>query len=86
MNEPEFPRDLAQRVESLERRVQRLEAREGLDSPGSAKDVPEDEIVALLQQNRKIEAVKLYCEVTGAGLSEAASAVDLIESNYLSGG
>ena len=58
----------------------------GTGFPGSAKDVPEDEIVALLRQNRKIEAVKLYCEVTGAGLSEAASAVDLIESNYLSGG
>ena len=86
MNEPEFPRDLAQRVESLERRVQRLEAREGLDSPGSAMDVPEDEIVALLRKNRKIEAVKLYCEATGVGLAEAGAAVELIEANYLSGG
>ena len=84
MTDAEFARSIAERVQSLERRVQRLEAREGLES--TPLEVPEDEIVALLQQNRKIEAVKLYTEITGAGLGDAKAAVDQIEANYLAGG
>jgi len=83
MTDAELARELSQRVQALERRVQRLEAREGLDAP--ATEVSEDEIVALLQQNKKVEAVKLYSELTGAGLGEAKSAVDRIETAYLSG-
>src|SRR5215208_6488963 len=64
MTDAELARELSQRVQALERRVQRLEAREGLDAP--ATEVSEDEIVALLQQNKKVEAVKLYSELTGA--------------------
>jgi ribosomal protein L7/L12 len=33
-----------------------------------------------------VQAVKLYSEVTGAGLGEAKSAVDRIETSYLAGG
>jgi ribosomal protein L7/L12 len=97
MSDAEFARELAQRVQALERRVQRLEAREGLDVPGPARDagdsfsppamaVPEDEIVALLQQNKKVQAIKLYSEATGAGLGDAKAAVDRIETSYLAGG
>ena len=34
------------------------------------------EVAALVRQNRKIEAIKLYRELTGAGLKEAKEAVD----------
>ena len=36
------------------------------------------EIVALLRQNRKIEAIKVYRENTGVGLAEAKMAIDKI--------
>lgn len=39
-----------------------------------------DEVLELLAQNRKIEAIKRYREVTGAGLAEAKAAVEAIES------
>ena len=34
------------------------------------------EVSALVRQNRKIEAIKLYRELTGAGLKEAKEVVD----------
>ena len=34
------------------------------------------EVAALVRQNRKIEAIKLYREMTGAGLKEAKEVVD----------
>jgi ribosomal protein L7/L12 len=37
------------------------------------------EIVALLRMNRKIEAIKLYRQMTGTGLKEAKDAVDSME-------
>ncbi len=33
-------------------------------------------IVALLRQNRKIEAIKVYREQTGVGLKEAKDVID----------
>ena len=38
-----------------------------------------DEILQLLSQDRKIEAIKRYREVTGTGLAEAKSVVEAIE-------
>lgn len=37
------------------------------------------EVRALLERNRKIEAIKLYREHTGLGLKEAKDAVEAIE-------
>jgi ribosomal protein L7/L12 len=37
------------------------------------------DVVALLRINRKIEAIKLYRQKTGAGLAEAKAAVDSME-------
>ncbi|HZU66780.1 MAG TPA: ribosomal protein L7/L12 [Ktedonobacteraceae bacterium] len=34
------------------------------------------EVMVLLQQNKKIEAIKLYREITGASLAEAKHAID----------
>ncbi len=39
-----------------------------------------DDIRAHLAAGRKIEAIKLYREATGAGLAEAKEAVELIEA------
>jgi ribosomal protein L7/L12 len=46
-----------------------------------AKIIPadkHDQITELLRQNRQIEAIRLYREVTGAGLKEAKDAVEEI--------
>ncbi len=45
--------------------------------------VPEDRLVGIteaLRQGRKIDAIKLYRDCTGAGLAEAKSAVESIEA------
>jgi ribosomal protein L7/L12 len=47
-------------------------ARQPLDPP------VEQEIVALLEQGRKIQAIKLYREHTGTGLKEAKQAVEAV--------
>jgi hypothetical protein len=46
---------------------------------GSASEL-EREVRSLLEQERKIEAVKLYRERTGANLLEAKNAVEAIEA------
>jgi ribosomal protein L7/L12 len=43
-------------------------------SPGT-----EGDIVSMLEQGRKIDAIRMYREQTGAGLREAKDAVDAIE-------
>lgn len=43
----------------------------------------DDQLHALLAEGRKIEAIKLYRERTGAGLREAKEAVDAIERGQL---
>ena len=52
--------------------------REGRLPLGDHRDLsnPSEEIVSLLEQGRKIEAIKLYREQTGAGLKEAKEAVE----------
>jgi ribosomal protein L7/L12 len=75
--------ELAQRILALERRVAALEVRAGLEPAGL--EVSDDEIVALIQASRKIEAIKLYHERTGTDLGGAKAAVDRIEAQYLSG-
>ncbi|HEV2969527.1 MAG TPA: ribosomal protein L7/L12 [Pirellulales bacterium] len=41
----------------------------------------EQEIVSLLEQGRKIAAIKVYRERTGAGLKEAKEAVEAVAAN-----
>jgi len=45
-------------------------------SRGEEEGSKERELRSLLQQGRKIEAIKLYRELTGAGLAEAKHAMD----------
>lgn len=69
------------RTPSLDKRLARIERQLGLimqrleiDEPAS--DMPG--VVAELEQGRKIQAIKIYREQTGAGLAEAKAAVETI--------
>jgi hypothetical protein len=63
------------RLARLERKSDALLKASGIDL--SSQMLPE--IMELLRQGKKIEAIKLYRETTGAGLAEAKSRVEGIE-------
>ena len=85
----EFER-LSRRVEELERTVAQLRLQQGTShlapgevaavaqAPGGAPGQDLTEVMTLLQQGKKIQAVKRYRELTGAGLREAKEAVELL--------
>lgn len=61
--------------------VESLERGESLPQrPPSGDSSLEWDVVSLLEQGRKIEAVKVYRERTGVGLKQAKDAVDTIAS------
>jgi ribosomal protein L7/L12 len=62
-------------VEALVR-GESLPSRESVDSPF------ESEIISLLEQGRKIEAVKLYRENTGVGLKEAKDFIEALAADH----
>ncbi len=70
--------ELARRVAELERRMAVLE---GGDAPAAAAQAPsvDADIREMLRTGNKINAVKRYRELTGAGLKEALDAVEQIE-------
>ena len=49
------------------------------DSGGTESHSLDGRIIALLTDGRKIEAIKLYRDITGAGLKEAKDAVEALE-------
>jgi ribosomal protein L7/L12 len=53
--------------------------------PIGGKDFPTDEIMVLLRQGKKIEAIKVLRERTGMGLAEAKQAVDAIDATIEGG-
>ncbi|MFI1203843.1 ribosomal protein L7/L12 [Streptomyces sp. BHT-5-2] len=71
---------LDRRTKPLERRLARLERKVDLVMAHlGVEEVPDArmaEIDALLAQDKKIAAIKLYRELTGAGLVEAKEAVE----------
>ncbi|MCX4692497.1 ribosomal protein L7/L12 [Streptomyces sp. NBC_01408] len=70
------------RMKALETRADRLERRLGLVLEHFGIEEPEhpvtDDVRALLRDGRKIEAIKVYRQSTGAGLAEAKQAVEAI--------
>ncbi|MDC0770487.1 ribosomal protein L7/L12 [Streptomyces sp. HD] len=67
------------RISQADRRVARVERKLDsiLDHLGLREEEPRmDEVVALVRQGKQIPAIKLYREITGAGLKEAKEAVD----------
>ncbi|MCK7623961.1 ribosomal protein L7/L12 [Streptomyces sp. RS10V-4] len=71
---------LDRRTKPLERRMARLEEKVDLLMAHLGVEVAEDprmaEVDALLAQGKKIQAIKVYREVTGEGLAEAKEAVE----------
>jgi ribosomal protein L7/L12 len=70
---------LQSRISQADRRVARVEHKLDLvlDHLGLREDDPRlDEVIALARDGKKIQAIKVYREVTGAGLKEAKDAVE----------
>ncbi|MGN9755770.1 ribosomal protein L7/L12 [Streptomyces sp. SD31] len=67
------------RISRTDQRVARVERKLDLvlDHLGLQADEPRmDEVLALLRNGKKIEAIKVYREITGEGLKEAKDAVE----------
>ncbi|MFF4800058.1 ribosomal protein L7/L12 [Streptomyces sp. NPDC001351] len=67
------------RIPRLEKRVARIEHKLDLILAHLGLTEPEpwsDEVNALVRDGKKIQAIKVYREATGAGLKEAKDAVD----------
>ena len=79
----DYEEDIRSRLNRLEQKVdfllnqlgfaQMAEASLPANNPGNSMLA---EVVALLRQNRKIEAIKVYREQTGVGLKEAKDVID----------
>ncbi|GAG75843.1 unnamed protein product [marine sediment metagenome] len=71
-------RELQKHVKKLERKVAFLLDHLQLNYQEESSPGITQEIVDLVRMGRKIEAIKLYREETGAGLKEAKEAIDTI--------
>ncbi|UUN30278.1 ribosomal protein L7/L12 [Streptomyces sp. FIT100] len=74
---------LERRLSRVDRRLARLERKidRVLDHLGIQETEPRlEQVAALVRDGRKIEAIKVYREITDAGLKEAKDAVDRIEA------
>ncbi len=73
---------LRARVAELENKLDFIYKRLGIeyvDNPGSV----DPRLIALIKQGNKLEAIKVYRELTNADLAEAKRAVENIESTIL---
>ncbi|MFI0815335.1 ribosomal protein L7/L12 [Streptomyces sp. NPDC021098] len=73
---------LEARLKKMERRTARLERKADLilDHLGIRQEEPGMErVTALLRENKKIQAIKEYREITDADLKEAKEAVDRMD-------
>ena len=70
--------DLERRVTDLERTVRYLLEQHGV-SPDDAPGPDLGEVRSLMASGRKIDAIKAYRAVTGAGLAEAKRAVEALD-------
>jgi hypothetical protein len=62
------------RLARIERQLALIMERLDIEEPES----PMSEVVTELEQGKKIQAIKIYREQTGAGLAEAKAAVEVI--------
>ena len=84
--------DHGRRIAELERQVAELYRRIGQEPPSGFRDdrfdggfsdqgpAADPRLLELVQAGKKIEAIKLYRELTGVGLKEAKDAVDGISA------
>jgi hypothetical protein len=66
------------RTPGLDRRLARIERRLALIMQRLEIEEPMPGVVEQLEQGKKIQAIKIYREQTGAGLAEAKTAVEAI--------
>ena len=74
---------LTSRVRELEDKLQFLYDRLNMsyEDPGSDPTLS-PQVQEALRRGNKIEAIKIYRELTGAGLAEAKQAIDRLESRF----
>lgn len=78
---------LEAKVSELYKRLGQAEPGDGFgggfgDEPASVAASEDPRVLELIQAGKKIEAIKLYKELTGIGLAEAKDAVDNLEDQY----
>jgi ribosomal protein L7/L12 len=69
---------LRRRVSKLERQVNFLLNHLQINYPEETDSEITQEIIELVRMGRKIEAIRLYRELTGVGLKEAKEAVEAL--------
>lgn len=81
------------RLAALEEKVDRLLAHFGLDDTAAVALTPDDrlpmaqaQVTTLVQAGKKIQAIKLYRQLTGANLKTAKDAVDEMERRMRANG
>ena len=70
------------RIRRLEEQVAYLYRHLGVSSPDASASSQDAELLALVNDGKKIHAIKRYRELTGVGLKEAHDAVDELERRY----
>lgn len=74
---------LQSRVRELEDRLEYLYKRLNIsDADPDTDPIRSPEIQAALRRGNKIEAIRIYRELTGVGLAEAKRAIDQIERGW----
>lgn len=72
---------LQSRVRELEEKLQYLYSRLNIDDRNRDTDpIQSPEIQEALRRGNKIEAIRIYRELTGVGLAEAKQAIERLES------
>jgi ribosomal protein L7/L12 len=71
-----------ERIRRLEEQVAFLYEHLRLTPPGVARSSMDAEVLALINDGKKIHAIKRYRELTGVGLAEARDAVEALERRY----
>ena len=71
--------ELRQRVAKLERQIAFLLERLSLETPEEPDQGVSPEIIDLVRRGKKIQAIKLFRQETGAGLRDAKEFIDSLE-------
>jgi ribosomal protein L7/L12 len=73
--------DVHQRLEAIERKLDLIIEQLGIGGVTLGKAVSDrvEEVGRLIDAGKKIQAIKLYRELTGTGLREAKAAVDAMD-------
>jgi ribosomal protein L7/L12 len=72
--------DHGRRIAELERKVSELYRRLGQAEPASVGADEDPRLLEFIDAGNEIQAIKLYRELTGAGLAESKDAIERIAS------